>query len=180
MESENLKKLQSKLLTVKKDPRIYVEKSFETVLNDLDVRREEVKKEFEKKVDNHYTYLRKKLEDLKVSSINKLEQNLNQETESVDFLLKNLIIDDNSIDKIQSNLEQLTEKIDQLNELIKLAEIGKTQQLFFNHDQIDIFEIFGTIVENDPKFEYEENFLLEEQHHFNSIIQVDENKILTG
>ena len=67
-----------------------------------------------------------------------------------------------------------------MNELIMLAEIGKTQQLFFYHNQINIFEIFGTMVENDPKFEYEENFLLEEQHHLNSIIQVDENKILTG
>ena len=180
LESENLKKLQSKLLTVKKDPRVYVEKSFETILNDLDVRREEVKKDFEKKVDKYYTSLRAELEDLKVSSINKLEQNLTQETESVDFLLKNLIIDDKSIENIQSNLDQLNEKIDQVNELIMLADIGKSQQLFFYHASFDISDLFGIIVENDPNFEYEENFFLEDQNRFNSVVQVDENRILSG
>ena len=72
IEIENLRKLNQKLSTVKQ--------SYEQIFNELDLRREEVKREFEKKLDNYYTKLRRDYEAEK-SAIQKLKSN----QEKIDF-----------------------------------------------------------------------------------------------
>ena len=53
IEFENLKKMDIKISSIKKDPHFYVDKCFEQILNELDLRRETLKTEFEQKLNDY-------------------------------------------------------------------------------------------------------------------------------
>ena len=71
--NEKFRQFSKKLNNSKQDPKFYVEKSFERIYNDLDIRREELKIELEKIVDDYYMKLRNDLEAIKRFAIEKLE-----------------------------------------------------------------------------------------------------------
>ena len=61
IETENLKQIKSELNSIKHNPPIYVEQSFERVFSQLDLRREKLKNEFEKLIDDYYKKIRRDL-----------------------------------------------------------------------------------------------------------------------
>ena len=63
---QDLQNLSEKLTSIKRDPRFFVESSFEKILNELDLRREEIKQSVNTQIDEHYMKLRKNLEVKKI------------------------------------------------------------------------------------------------------------------
>ena len=154
---EKFRLLSEQLDAAKQDPHFCVEKSFERIYNVLDIRREELKIEFEQKLDNYYMKLKSDLDAKKILTIEKLEQY--QKTEMMDCCLDESLVN-NSIDlndkieSIESNLKQIYEKVDEVNEIVMLSELGEAQMLVFREDNIEIDKIFGYIESN--LFDYEQ------------------------
>ena len=81
---------------------------YEQIFNKLDLRREEVKQEFEKKLDEYYKKLRLDLEADKASAIQKLEQNSIQENPIVYFKLENSEIENSNDLTLEAPTSHLT------------------------------------------------------------------------
>ena len=73
LEIEALRNLNEKLLSMKQDPHFHVEKSFERIFNQLELRRVEVKQTFETQINEYYDQLRKNLEYVDQKIFSELE-----------------------------------------------------------------------------------------------------------
>ena len=176
--------MNDKLSTIKKDPRFCVEKSFERIFNDLDLRREELKKAFEKQIDDHFTKLRNKLEDKKLSAINYLDYNKSEEVDFCDLLkeketnnMENLC-SKKKLDQTESMLKSIKEKSKEVKYKMFPYEYGEDFKLVYSDIQFDMNRLFGKI-RSDVSFVYYESYIFKDQKmSFNIVEEVDDNKIL--
>ncbi|CAF0778927.1 unnamed protein product [Brachionus calyciflorus] len=185
LELVKLEKLENEIQTIGKDPHFHVEKSYEQIFNQMDLRREKLKIEFEKKLDE-YLQLRSEYEEKKKLNIKKLEQNLNQNYVKIDVLPKkhgNFSNIQEKIDTLETDLKRISQKTDYLSKVIVLSKIGENQELLLVSEYINIKEMFGEIHASDMRFDYKLQVVLGGQ--FNSqkiqcIQNVDENTLLFG
>lgn len=168
LKTQTLHEMRNKLSNIKQDPRFYVEKSFERVFNELDLRREEFKKKIEKKIDDHYTRLRKKLEEKKSTALEKVNKEFKtQEVQIGDLSMEKSLVKNSQdlkdkINLIESDLKRITQKSQEISKLIDFAEIGEKQRMIFGNDNLDIETVFGEIVQ-DEKLEYNKQDVFDNQ-----------------
>ncbi|CAF0883492.1 unnamed protein product [Brachionus calyciflorus] len=181
LETVKLKNLEDEVSTIRKEPRLCVEKSFERVLNDLELR----KKDFEKMLNDHYNNLRKNLERQKELIIKNLGDSLNESTRK----FEKPVIDENAnvaekISALETTLEDIVQNSDQMNKLIQSTKIGEYRKLIFcDADLINFKRTFGDIVSDDPQFDYKIKHIV--NSHFDSdkvfcMANAYKNRVLCG
>ena len=164
--------------SIKQDPEFYVEKSFERIFNELDLRKEILKKEFEHKLDEYYTEKRNDLVKLKEKIIQDLKSSL---AESHKKLIVNSINPNVSsctkvkekLELIELELKKLLDKKKKVKKIIWKSEFGESLKLCHENDQIQMKNLFGKIDNN--LFDFEEVFVLNDDlKNILSIKQIDE------
>ncbi|CAF0825547.1 unnamed protein product [Brachionus calyciflorus] len=189
LELEKLKKLQNEISSVKQDPHFYFEKSYERILIELDIRKEVVKRKFEKKLDDYYTNLTKDLKAQKDTIIKNFEENLAKEAKSARTAFERPSIDsltniEEKFSVLETYLKEISQKSDDLNKLIRLSKKGQNKKLHCCRDNIDIERIFGDIVTSDPQLNYKPAVVFDNRQNDSSFIfcreEVAENKFLFG
>ncbi|CAF1048857.1 unnamed protein product [Brachionus calyciflorus] len=186
IEIENMRKLNEKISSAKQNPSQYVEKSYERIFNQLELRKDEVKRELNKEIDDYYNKLRSNLEAEKLLSIRNLEQNSIEEISLLNFKIEKTDIDNANelrerLKLIESNLEKINKRCDELNEIIQNVDAGLKKQFVFFEYQIDMKKIFGEITEIVSKFNFKQKSIL--NGHKGSVWcleNVDENRVLSG
>ncbi|CAF0878064.1 unnamed protein product [Brachionus calyciflorus] len=183
IENENFKKLRNELDLVKKDAQFYVRQSFERIFNDLDIRREIVKKDFENMLYDYYNELRNNI----LNQNNKIVKHLEKYfAEMKEFdnkeIIKKLATSEDCEEKenlIESELKIISEIKDDIKEIMFKTEFGKSLKLFNENFQFQMKNFFGEI--DCELFNYKEKFaFLGHSNEICCLDQDDENIILTG
>ena len=75
---ENLRYLNHKYIAISQEPYFHAEKSFERILNELETRREEMRRNFDKQLNEYYDDLRQSVESKKQFVLNEIGQKLKE------------------------------------------------------------------------------------------------------
>lgn len=187
IETENLQNLCYKYFLIKQNPRVYFEKSFERNLNELNVRKEELKKEFEKQINDYCAQLQNNLEETKLSMINQIDEDLNhKEIDIVVIKQENTSSIENAFDlkqkleSIDSNLNEIAKNRNLIKKAISIVDFADKLKLVSSNNEMNIQKLFGKI-QNFNLFDYKESYVL--NGHLGSILcltKIDHNRILTG
>ncbi|CAF0778945.1 unnamed protein product [Brachionus calyciflorus] len=179
-EIENFRNLNDKLVSMKHDPNFHVEKSFERILNQLELRRAEVKKCFEAQINKYYDTLRKNVEDKKQSILNEILKN----NQFVKVKRESFVEDAVDLEEKIKIIETKLNEIDNENKMLKkqLANFiyGDSLNLFYSNEKFDMEKIFGKIQDMNS-FGYEEKELL--NGHSDSVLcleWVDDDRFLSA
>ncbi|CAF1067301.1 unnamed protein product [Brachionus calyciflorus] len=125
------------------NPSHYIEKSFEVITNELDLRREKLKQEIDDYFFKLFNQIKQEKEaHIKLCTDKSVEKShINLDKDQIDNLLKQSI----SIDVLNGILEEVEEKLSVLDEEISNLEIGKNYKLHLPYDPIKIQKLFGNL-----------------------------------
>ena len=133
LEIENLRLLNQKLFTIKQDPRFYVEKSFDRIFNELELRKEEVKKSFDTQINEYYDNIRKNLEYKQQSIINDINENLIEKIGFVDIVKQESYVDEDeeNIKIVETQLNKIGNETNKLKRKLSNIVYSENLKLFF-------------------------------------------------
>ncbi|CAF0996197.1 unnamed protein product [Brachionus calyciflorus] len=169
-----LKSLNRKVLNIKRDAQFWVEKSFEKILSELDLKREEIKREFEAKLDAYYLSLRDELK----TKMNKMTCALQK---SLIEIPSDLDLDpQNQKKSIDLNFEKIKKSINQHYKFLSDSKIGESFKLSSPNKEINMADIFGKLHQNESSIDYELTCSIDSHESTVTCIEIFNDKIISG